>query len=155
MLVRYPPLHKLDTAYRGPVVIESRRTPSCGTYFVRRLVDRDDVDAVPCCKVHVSRLRFVNASRTSADRLLAHGLDASYDIVTVIVSHRIASVGQHKFEVTWSDGTKTFSPPQLLCKVTPFKVFVASHGINLHRPRVAPSGASRGGRRRGRGRGLS
>ena len=152
VLVWYPPLHKLDTAYRGPFVIESRRTPSW--YFVRRLVDRGNVDAVPF-EVHVSRLRFFNASRTSVDRLLAHGLDTSYDIVTGIVSHRIASDGQYEFEVTWSDGTTTFSPPQLLSKVTLFKDYVASHGIDLHRTRAAPSGAPRGGRRRGRGRGIS
>jgi hypothetical protein len=152
VLVWYPPLHKLDTAYRGPFTIESRRTPSW--YFVRRLVDRDNADAVPF-EVHVSRLRAFNASRTSVDRLLAHGLDASYDIVTGILSHRVAPTGQYEFEVSWSDGTTTYTPPGLLSKVTLFKDYVASHGIVLPRTRGAPGGAPRGGpqRRRGRGRG--
>ena len=90
VLVWYPP-QKLDTAHHGPFIIRVAPHAVVVPYF-RRLVDRDNIDA-DSFEVHVSRVRFVNAARTTVDRLLAHGLGTSYDVVTGIVSPHVASHG--------------------------------------------------------------
>ena len=145
VLVWYPPLNKFEPAYRGPFIIDSRRTDSW--YYVRRLVDKHNTNAVPF-EVHVSRLRKFNMSRTDIDSLLTFNLDSSFGIVKGIKSHRALADGSLEFEVLWADGDVTYSPPELLSKVKVFRDYVESKHIDLGARRARAPAPQRG--RRGR-----
>ena len=131
VLVWYPPLNKMQEAYRGPFIVDSKRTDSW--YSIRRLVDKDNTAAVPF-QVHVSRLRKFNNSRVTDAQLLSRGLDDDFCIVKAITGHHRLPDGSYEFDVLWEGGDISRSSPETLSKITIFRDYITAHKIAIKLP---------------------
>jgi len=126
VLVWHPSTHKFQPDYRGPYIV--KEVKNADWVNVIRLVDRNNADAKPML-VHRTRLRPFNASRTSESKLLTHGLDPSFGVVTDILSHAAAADGTVLFTVKWSDDSISSVPGSWLTKLDIYAKYLASHDV--------------------------